>query len=114
MKMLMISAAILALTIAPILAQESVSARAVAQTNGVHIVWDEPQPQPYYYLVYRTPSGANFPKRVDPNFYGTTASWVDPTAKAASPYRYRVCSVYEPNGSDRVCTTWFAIGSAAS
>jgi hypothetical protein len=114
MKMFLTSAALLALAIAPAVAQESISARAVAQTNGVQIVWDEPQPQPYYYLVYRSPGGAGFPKHVDPNYYGTTASWTDPSAKAGSPYKYRVCSVYSPSGSDRVCTDWFAIGTAAS
>jgi hypothetical protein len=114
MKILLNSAAILALAIAPVAAQESISARAVAQANGVRIVWDEPQPQPYYYLVYRSPSGADFPKRVEPNFYSTRASWIDPGAKAGSPYKYRVCSVYDPGGSDRVCTAWFAIGTAAS
>jgi hypothetical protein len=85
----------------------SLSGRTVRAANGIQIVWKQPQPQPFYYLVYRSPSGPGFPKHVDPDFNGVVRRWPDVTAKRGVSYRYRVCPVYSPDGAPSLCTNWF-------
>lgn len=94
---------------APAAAQEAPSGRAVAVAGGVRVVWQQPQPQPYYYLIYRKPAGRGFPKRVEPDYATLTARWVDAGARSGS-YRYRVCAVYSPDGASLECSAWFTAG----
>ena len=79
----------------------------MAVAGGVQIVWNEPQPQPYYYMIYRKPGGAGFPKRVAPVFSDIVGRWVDSQAKPGKSFVYRVCAVYSPDGSTSTCTNWF-------
>lgn len=90
---------------APAAAQDVPAGQAVAVAGGIRVVWQQPQPQPYYYLVYRKPAAHGFPKRVDPDYATLTARWIDPGAR--SGYRYRVCAVYSPDGSSLECSGWF-------
>jgi hypothetical protein len=86
------------------------AAKAVSQSNGIHISWQQPEPQPYYYVIERMPSGKGFPKQVEPS-YGVGESWTDVSAKPGMRYRYRVCSAYSPDGAQLSCTNWFSAGS---
>jgi hypothetical protein len=110
MKTMLPLAAVLALAAAPALGQATLAARAVALNGGVQIFWQEPEPQPYYFLIERMPSGRGFPKHVNPN-YAVEESFTDGSAKSGAHYRYRVCSAYSPRGSQLVCTKWFAPNS---
>lgn len=85
----------------------SLSARAAVTASGTQIIWAQPQPQPFYYLVYRVPSASGFPKRVEPDFNDVVRRWTDLTAKRGLHYRYRVCPVYSPDGTPSLCSNWF-------
>ena len=91
--------------LSPAAAQEAPSGQAVAVAGGIRIVWQQPQPQPYYYLVYRKPAGRGFPKRINPDYAALTARWTD--AGASGNYRYRICAVYSPDGTGLNCGAWF-------
>lgn len=109
MKKLFLTAVLTAAVAGGALAQSaSLTAHASAVQGGQQIAWQEPQPQPYYYLIFRSPSGPDFPKRVNPNFNGIADAWTDVSAKPNVNYRYRVCGVYSPDGSARTCTDWFS------
>jgi hypothetical protein len=87
-------------------AQEAPSGQAVAVAGGIRVVWQQPQPQPYYYLIYRKPAGRGFPKRINPDYAAVTARWTDAGARHGN-YRYRVCAVYSPDGTGLNCSAWF-------
>jgi hypothetical protein len=94
---------------APAAAQEAPSGQAVAVAGGVRVVWQQPQPQPYYYLIYRKPAAGGFPKRIDPDYAALTGRWIDASARSGN-YRYRVCAVYAPDGTGLNCSAWFTAG----